>query len=47
MMASKLYSQFVVPEQDLLAFSPTELRETVANFDSARQHLMELEPDRQ
>ena len=36
LMASKLYTQYVQPEQDLLAFSSDELNNTIANFDSAR-----------
>jgi len=42
-MASKLYTQYVQPEQDLLAFSAAELQEAVNDFETARQRLRALE----
>ena len=42
-MASKLYAQYVRPEQDLLAFGPAELHDIVDNFSAARDHLEALE----
>ena len=43
LISAKLYKQFVLPEQDLLAFSSSELLNAIANFDTAREHLMSSE----
>ena len=43
LISSKLSAEYVRPEQDLLAFSASQLHDTVGNFDASRKHLMLLE----